>query len=234
MLSSLTTWEQSQRIVVLTFDDACISHYKVVAPILKRYGFGATFYVCEFPHTFGDSNKSMDWQQIKALSDMGFEIGNHTWHHRNIDSISNEQLERELSYIEKKCDSLHIPKPSSFAYPAYRTDPAKFPILKAHGLVTARGGGDSPWRVTRGNPLLVPSYTLKKSSQKIFYSALKQARDSVVIVFTIHGVPDIAHPWVDTSPHLFRKYMRYLHRHHFLLLSMRDIQTRWPALKTEG
>jgi len=31
--------------VVLTFDDAVKSHLTVVAPVLKKYGFGATFFV---------------------------------------------------------------------------------------------------------------------------------------------------------------------------------------------
>ncbi len=30
------------KIVVLTFDDAAASHARFVAPILKKYGFGAT------------------------------------------------------------------------------------------------------------------------------------------------------------------------------------------------
>ena len=37
------------RIVVLTFDDATAGQREVVAPLLHKYGFGATFYVCEFP-----------------------------------------------------------------------------------------------------------------------------------------------------------------------------------------
>ena len=31
-------------IVVLCFDDAEISHYTIVAPLLKKYGFDATFH----------------------------------------------------------------------------------------------------------------------------------------------------------------------------------------------
>jgi peptidoglycan/xylan/chitin deacetylase (PgdA/CDA1 family) len=50
--------------IVLTFDDACESHFRFVAPLLKQYGFGATFYVCEFPGMFGDSTMSMNWRQI--------------------------------------------------------------------------------------------------------------------------------------------------------------------------
>ena len=35
------------RLVVLTFDDSSQSHYTVVRPILKQYGFGATFFITE-------------------------------------------------------------------------------------------------------------------------------------------------------------------------------------------
>ena len=36
-----------EKIVVLTFDDSAKSHFTVVRPILKRYGFGATFFITE-------------------------------------------------------------------------------------------------------------------------------------------------------------------------------------------
>lgn len=32
------------KLVVLTFDDSKASHYTVVRPLLKKYGFGATFF----------------------------------------------------------------------------------------------------------------------------------------------------------------------------------------------
>ena len=31
------------KLVVFTFDDAPASHYSIVAPLLEKYGFGATF-----------------------------------------------------------------------------------------------------------------------------------------------------------------------------------------------
>ena len=36
------------KLVVLTFDDGPASGYTVVAPILKSFGFGGSFYVCDF------------------------------------------------------------------------------------------------------------------------------------------------------------------------------------------
>ena len=43
------------------------------------------------------------------------------------------------------------------------------------------------------------------------------------LVLTIHGVPDIAHPWVDTPQALFEEYMLYLYENDFTVLSMRDM-----------
>ena len=56
------------KLVVLTFDDSAKSHYTTVRPILKRYGFGATFFITEgfdFP-----TNKTdyMTWEEIAELA----------------------------------------------------------------------------------------------------------------------------------------------------------------------
>ena len=76
--------EIPDRVVVLTFDDATASQYSNVAPMLKKYGFGATFFICEFPPNFADTSKYMNWRQIKELDETGFEIANHTRHHEHI------------------------------------------------------------------------------------------------------------------------------------------------------
>src|SRR5258708_38925316 len=93
------------KLVVLTFDDAVKSHYNFVAPLLKKYGFGATFFVCEFPPNFSDTSKYMTWPQIQQLAKSGFDIGNHTHHHVHVNGLAKETLTEELTYIERKCDS---------------------------------------------------------------------------------------------------------------------------------
>ena len=35
------------KLVVLTFDDAVLSHYTNVSPLLKKYKFGATFFIAD-------------------------------------------------------------------------------------------------------------------------------------------------------------------------------------------
>jgi peptidoglycan-N-acetylglucosamine deacetylase len=217
---------QKEKTIVLTFDDAVKSQYTVVAPLLRQYGFGATFYVCEFPGMFGDTANSMSWEEIQQLSKWGFEIGNHTWHHRNLPGLTSTELNSELSYIENKCDSLGIPKLTSFCYPAYHTDSAAIPVLKQHGYTTARTGGDKPWDLKKDDPLYVPSFTITGDDSAYFYRAIAQAEKGKVVVFTIHGVPDKVHPWVTTPPEVFKKYMKYLYDHQYHVIAMRDLKIK--------
>ena len=69
------------KLVVLTFDDACASGYTVVAPILKPLGFNGTFYVCDFDSFRTRKDWYMTWRQMIELDRQGFEIGNHTVGH---------------------------------------------------------------------------------------------------------------------------------------------------------
>src|SRR5437773_8171610 len=87
------------KLVVLTFDDSVASHYSVVRPILKRYGFGATFFISEgfsFPTNKQDY---MTWEQIKALHEDGFEIGNHTRDHLGVSLKTISKLREQIEAI---------------------------------------------------------------------------------------------------------------------------------------
>ena len=55
------------KLVVLTFDDSSASHHAIAAPLLKRYGFGATFFITE-GFTFRTNKRDyMTWEQIAEL-----------------------------------------------------------------------------------------------------------------------------------------------------------------------
>jgi peptidoglycan-N-acetylglucosamine deacetylase len=214
-------------VVVLTFDDAVISHYTFVAPLLKKYHFGGTFFICEFPLTKpDDSAKYMNWAQIKELNDMGFEIGNHTHTHKHVNKMKRDQMMDEIGYIDNKCKSLGIPKPVSFAYPGYDTDSLSQVVLKEMGYKYARTGGRKVFEPTQCSPLLIPSFSstgIDSSARERVMGILKAAQPGQIIVFTIHGVPDTAHPKVATAPELFSEYIKYMSDNHFIVIAMRDL-----------
>ncbi|WP_133273397.1 polysaccharide deacetylase family protein [Hymenobacter radiodurans] len=212
------------KVVVLTFDDAALTHATYVAPLLKKYGFGATFYVCEFRPDFADKTKYMSWAQIADLHRQGFEIGSHTLTHKHVNKMSAPELVAELDSIESRCAANGISKPTTFAYPAYDTHPIAFTVLPQQGYQFARVGGDKPYDPATHNPLLIPSFTTTGTDKQHVLTAIQQAVGGKIVVLTVHGVPDYAHDWVTTPPALFEEYLRYLHNNNYRVIALRDLK----------
>jgi len=219
------------KLVVFTFDDATASQYSVVAPMLKEFGFGATFFICEFMPNFRDTSKYMNWRQIKELDHMGFEVANHTQTHAAVSHLSHEQFIGELNYIEAKCDSLGITRPSTFAYPGYDLSRPVMDILQEKGYLFARAGGSHTYNPLTDHPLLVSSWAMTSNNKQQIMEAFKEARNGKIVVLTIHGVPDIEHAWVNTPPELFREYLQYLSDNHFEVIALRDLSKYVKAKK---
>jgi peptidoglycan/xylan/chitin deacetylase (PgdA/CDA1 family) len=211
------------KLVVLTFDDAPVTHFTYVAPLLKQYGFKATFFVCEFPPNFQDSTKYMTWNQIKRLGEMGFEIGNHTHTHKPVNGLEKHEFLKQLNYIEDKCKALNTAKPVTFAYPNYEVDQNAFSVLKNAGYAFARAGGNRAYSPLTDHPYLIPSYTITGNNFEQITQALRQAKPGEIVVLTFHGVPDYEHPWVSTPPEMFKKYLQYLYDNHYKVLSLKDL-----------
>jgi peptidoglycan-N-acetylglucosamine deacetylase len=212
------------KLVVLSFDDATASQYTVVAPLLQQYGFGATFFVCEYPTKMPDRSAYMNWQQIRELDTMGFEIANHTRTHRPVNKMTKSQFVEELHYIEAQCDSMGITKPSNFAYPGYNLNAETLEILQQQGYQFARAGGSRAYEPLQDSPLLVPSWATNATNKEQIMAALKQAKKGRIVVLTLHGVPDVEHPWVNTPPELFKEYLQYLSDHHYKVIAFRDLE----------
>ena len=88
--------------VVITFDDGMLSNYTIAAPILKEFGFPATFFIIsDFPDNDDDF---MTWEQIRELSqvtidgDYPFTIGSHSCSHQypGLQNLTGDALRREL------------------------------------------------------------------------------------------------------------------------------------------
>ncbi len=78
--------------LVITFDDGFLTDYEVAYPLLKEFGFAATFFVCLSNLTSEDR-----WPQLRTMIQDGYEIGSHTLTHRYLTELSAPELERELS-----------------------------------------------------------------------------------------------------------------------------------------
>ncbi|MBO2012703.1 polysaccharide deacetylase family protein [Hymenobacter negativus] len=212
------------KLVVLTFDDAVLSHATYVAPLLKKYGFGGSFFVCEFREPpFSDKTRYMSWAQIRKLHRLGFEVASHTLTHRHVNKLSAAEFGAELDSIDGRCRRWHIRKPVTFAYPGYDVHPTATAVLAGRGYQFARAGGSRAYDPTSDHPLLIPSFSISGLTKEKVLAAMAQARAGHIVVLTVHGVPDTAHDWVTTDPKLFEEYLQYLRDNHYQVVALRDL-----------
>jgi peptidoglycan/xylan/chitin deacetylase (PgdA/CDA1 family) len=223
------------KLVVLTFDDSKASHYTVVRPLLKKYGFGATFFITE-GFTFRTNKEDyLTWEQIAELHRDGFEIGNHTRDHMGVTKANLPRLREQVEGVNAQCAAHGIPRPTSFAYPGNAIDPGGLAALEELGFRFARRGGAPEHPYDQGNgvayepgrdhPLLLPSAGDARPFWTIdnFKRATAQAAGGRIAILQFHGAPDVEHPWVHTPRERFEEYMRYLHDGGFKVVAVRDL-----------
>lgn len=210
--------------VVLTFDDGVASHATVVAPLLKKLGFGASFYICDFDGFNTRKDWYMTWDQIKSLSDGGLDVGNHTKGHGG-------GLDNYLA-MEAEFSSNHVPKPTTLCWPVYAVNPNLYPALIENQYTFGRAGGNRPYRPSVDHPLDVPSWGVQDDiSVDAFISYVEQAAHGKIVVITFHGVPEGEHQAVSLDPGKFTRMMQYLKDKQFNVISMKDMARYVDAKK---
>lgn len=226
-------------LVVLTFDDGNKSDIAFVAPRLREYGFGASFYITEGLGFNADSEKEryVSWDDVRRLHQLGFEVGNHTGSHPDMTKLSADEIHADLAVIERRCAEHGIPKPTTFVFPGWRHSLAVVQALQERGYSFARRGVSPEHpdggRGARGraydpaedHPLLIPTtgYAGPEWDFEDLAWAVDQARDGKIAVLTFHGVPALEHPWVHTAPEDFLRYMDYLQARGCTVIAMRDL-----------
>src|SRR5262245_13083765 len=223
------------RLVVLTFDDASKSHFTVARPLLKKHGFGATFFITEGFDSLTNKRDYMTWDEIAQLHRDGFEIGNHTRDHKAPSAKDPKGTREQLEAINARCLAHGIPRTTSFAYPGNVLDRDVLPVLHELGIKFARRGGapEYPYDKGRGfayepgrdHPLLIPSAGDARPAWTLddFKRAVSQAKDGKIAVIQLHGVPDTAHSWVNTPAPLFESYLKYLADNGYRVIALRDL-----------
>ncbi len=103
-----------QKAVALTFDDGYEDVATTVLPLLKRYGFTATFYIVI---DFVGKPGYLSWEQIKEVHDSGMEIGAHSISHPDLTAreyaVAYEEIAQSRSTLEERL-GISV---ESFCYP---------------------------------------------------------------------------------------------------------------------
>ncbi len=116
----------SKRSVVITFDDGTRDFAEHARPVLLQHGFFATLFVVS-GHVGGVSSWDQNlgelarpllgWDDLRALSAEGFEIGSHTHRHRPLTTLTDDEAREELALSRTTLSEQLGGAPEQFAYP---------------------------------------------------------------------------------------------------------------------
>lgn len=118
--------------VVITFDDGYKDNFTNAAPILYKHNIPATFFITSgyintnriFPWDEYNSirHPNMNWDEVRELVRMGFDIGGHTVNHVNLGKVSPEEARREIVGCKEQIEREINREITAFAYPFGRKD----------------------------------------------------------------------------------------------------------------
>jgi peptidoglycan/xylan/chitin deacetylase (PgdA/CDA1 family) len=89
----LLAGENVEKTVAMTFDDGYNNNYTAAYPLLKQYGYHATFFV--IGNSVG-AEDYMTFEQLKEMHDNGMEIGSHSMSHDPLNIIALHYLPWEI------------------------------------------------------------------------------------------------------------------------------------------
>ncbi len=120
--------------VVISFDDGWKDQYDKAVPILKKYGFPATFFV--ITDSVGHSDY-MSWEQLRELSDSGRDIQPHSRTHARLSVLPLEQAQREIVDSKRAIEERLHKTVSVFGYPFGSYSDEVISLVRDAGFDTA-------------------------------------------------------------------------------------------------
>jgi peptidoglycan/xylan/chitin deacetylase (PgdA/CDA1 family) len=165
-------------IVTLSFDDGDPGDLKI-AGLLAKYGLPATFYV---PIVNVEGRQTLAPGQIVELSEMGFEVGTHTYHHRYLDRIPASEVYPEIKDGKERLEQILGREIVSFCYPGGRTPSAAVAAVRRLGFQYARTIRECGFTVQ--DPLLAPTTNhIGKHCRRHYIKEALLSRDLTYIRF---------------------------------------------------
>ena len=161
------------------FDDDYESTYTLAYPELKNRNMVATTYIISNYLDGGGITSA----QLKILYDNGWDIGNHTQTHANLTTLTQAQIETEITNCKVVLDGLGMTRASKHvAYPYGGYNVTVGDAMTSCGAKTGRGGGTTslsniyedenwPYRLNWTGPGTTPAVTKDRIDKAINQNA---------------------------------------------------------------
>lgn len=127
-LSELAAAPDSERVVVITFDDGFRNNYRHAFPLLRQHSFKATIFLS--PQI--DGIEVLQPEEIREMVESGLvEFGAHTLHHVNLTQVDDDVARAEIAGSVYRVRALSGKPCQSFAYPFGRYAPCHVEMLRS-------------------------------------------------------------------------------------------------------
>lgn len=120
--------------VVITFDDGDADQYNNAFPVLKKYGYTATFYIVTGQVGARDY---MSWSQLTDLVKSGMSIEAHSVTHPNLAHLRTSKIDEELRDSKKTLEDKLGIKVIYMAYPGGSFDGRVIASAQRNGYLSA-------------------------------------------------------------------------------------------------
>jgi peptidoglycan/xylan/chitin deacetylase (PgdA/CDA1 family) len=219
------------KLVSLFFDDGYQNQYDVALPVLREYGFRATFSIITgYIGTGHDLWRYMDKRHIKALADSGMDIASHTVDHVSLtDALSDKQLHHEVFDSKKTLEGMGI-EVRTMAYPNYEWDARTVACVREAGYTCARAGWskEGAYDLDTTDPdaqYHTFSWQITNQDLDTFKLYLKNAGPRSLVGLTYHFITDSGPASTSTPVANFEAQMAYLKEAGFTVVPLPQIFT---------
>ena len=121
--------------IVITFDDSLFDQYKNGFPILKKYGFPATFFV-----KLNNIGKGgLTYKMLREMAEAGMTIGSHSINHNNMAKMDPDISREELVGSKKILENNLGIEINFFSYPGGAYSEQTIVAVKEAGYLAAIG-----------------------------------------------------------------------------------------------
>jgi peptidoglycan/xylan/chitin deacetylase (PgdA/CDA1 family) len=182
---------KKKKCIALTFDDGPGFYESKLVKILQKYNARATFFMLG-----GAANARKS--AVKKIYQAGFEIGNHTWDHKDLQLLSKKQIRAEVGKTDRVIQKITGSKTTLFRPPYGAVDKR---VAKAVGKPIIK------WNVDTDD-------WLSKNPKKIYKVVKNNARRGAIVL--MHSIYPTS---IDAVP----KIVRALQKKHYVFVTVSEL-----------
>ncbi|HEY7095800.1 MAG TPA: polysaccharide deacetylase family protein [Terriglobales bacterium] len=169
---SVSQMLDGKRGVTITFDDGCETDVLAAAPLLRDYGFSATFYITTgYVGTTGYLTRD----QVRALAGSNCEIGCHSFTHPYLPDLRDADMLREIAGAKEALQQICGKSVDHFSCPGGRWSPKVAEMARESGyrsVATSRAGKN----FTTTNPFHLARVAVMRDTTESQFLRLAQGR----------------------------------------------------------